>query len=253
MDHEDKDPWWASGKFWDEFAPLMFDAERLRGARKDIDDLITLTSSAPGSRILDAGCGPGRHTLELARRGYEVVGVDMQQSYLDEAAAATASLDHSPEFRLADLRDFSSQDHFHGAISMFQSIGYTEDPADDLKICRNIRNSLKPGGWFLMESDGKEVIASGFEERTWFERDGRLILLEYGVEGAWSRLRNHWRYRDEDGEWYECDFSYRLFSAFEMGMLLEEAGFASIEFFGGLDGRPYDHLAINLVALARRP
>ena len=249
---DEKDPWWTSGRFWEEFAPLMFDADRRRGALQDVDDILTLTSPSDGARILDAGCGPGRHSLELARRGFEVTGVDLQQSYLDEAAAASTVMEHPPIFRKADLRNYTPEKKFHGAVSLFQSIGYTEDPEDDLAICRRVREALEPGGWFLMESDGKEVIASGFEERTWFERDGKLILLEYGIEAAWSRLRNHWRYRDEHGVWHECDFSYRLFSAVELGMLLEEAGFASIEFFGGLDGRPYDHLARNLVALARR-
>ena len=86
---------------------------------------------------------------------------------------------------------------------------------------------------FLMETDGKEATACHFEERTWLERNGRIILLEYEALGAWSMLRNHWMFRDRDGSWKECDFSYRLYSAVELGELLEEAGFASIEFFGG--------------------
>lgn len=250
---DDKDPWWTSGEFWREFAPLMFDADRRDRARQDIEQVLALSSPSPGDRILDAGCGPGRHSLELARLGFEVTGIDLQQVYLDEAVASSEGLEIRPDFRKEDLRTLTAKKEFDGAISMYQSIGYTDNPDDDLAICRSILNALAPGGWFLMESDGKEVIASGFEERTWFERDGKTILLEYSIEAAWSMLRNHWRFRDENGRWHECDFSYRLYSAMELGMLLEKAGFASVEFFGGLDGRPYDHQAINLVALARRP
>ncbi len=253
MDHENKNSWWLNEEFWDSFAPLMFDPLRWQNATTEVNNIIELVSPAPSSRILDAGCGPGRHALELASRNFQVTGIDLQTQYLETARSRIKETMVKPEFLRADLRDYSPGAIFDGAISMFQSIGYTNDPDDDLKICRNICQSLKTGGWLLLESDGKEAVASSFEERTWLERDGRTILLEYEVEGAWSSLRNHWKFQDRDGSWHECDFSYRLYSAVELGQLLEQAGFSSIEFFGGMDGRPYDHNAINLVALARRP
>lgn len=252
MDHIDNDPLWQKDEFWDDFGPLMFDSRRWKDASTDVNQIIQMAHPRPSARILDAGCGPGRHSIELARRGFRVTGVDFQEKYLKTAVSGAADLDNPPRFIRADLRDYHPEEPFNGAISMFQSIGYTDDPEDDLAICRGICSSLDSGGWFLMENDGKEAVASGFQERTWFERDGRIILLEYEAEGAWSILRNHWQFKDRDGSWHECDFSYRLYSAVELGGLLEDAGFADIEFFGGMDGRPYNHEAINLVALARR-
>ncbi|MCG8453561.1 MAG: class I SAM-dependent methyltransferase [Spirochaetales bacterium] len=234
----------------------MFDQERIREAGPDMDGLESLTQSHPGAGpLLDLGCGPGRHSLELARRGYKVIGIDLHQPYLQQAQdrAIQENLEQSTSFVNADIRHYHAPTPLAGALSLFQTIGYTEDIEDDLSLCKKTQENLAPGGWFLIESDGKEVIARNLEHRTWIEREGRTILLEYTAEAAWTRLRNHWKFQDKEGKWHECDFTYRLFSALEMGQLLEEAGFASIEFFGALDGRPYNQDAQKLVALARKP
>ncbi len=246
------DEWWRDKSFWEDFAPLMFDNERLDSAREETEGIIRLSGAQAPQKILDVGCGPGRHALQFALRGYKVTGVDIQESYLADARKKTEQLSEPPVFINCDMRTFQSEEQFDGAVSLFQSLGYFENTEEDLAVCRNVFNSLKPGGWFLLEMDGKEALAGNFEERNWFERSGKLILLEYAVEGAWDRLWNHWRYRDEKGRWYECNFSYRLYSAVELGMLLEQAGFSSVEFFGSFSGRPYDHTAEKLVALARK-
>ena len=244
--------WWSDDDFWQEFKPLMFDKERVQDASGDVETIITITGARAPSKVLDIGCGPGRHCVELARRGFRVTGIDIHEPYLREAEKASSKLEIKPRFLKEDMRYFSFQEPFNGAVSMFQSLGYFDDPQDDLRTCRSIYNALESGGWLFIEMDGKEVAASKFEERTWLERNGRLILLEYSPEAAWTCLRNHWMFRDTDGSWHETEFSYRLFSALELGRLLEEAGFSSIEFFGGMDGRPYDHNAERLMALAKR-
>ncbi len=230
----------------------MFDTERFRSAESDTEGIIRLTGASPLDRVLDMGCGPGRHSKELARRGLEVTGVDINPAYLEQAEQECRRLSRPPEFINCDMREFLASRPFDGALSLFQSLGYFDNPEDDMRTCRNICRGLKPGGWFLVEMDGKEALAASFEERTWLERDGRLILLEYAVEGAWDRLWNHWQFRDRNGRWHEFDFSYRLYSAVELGMMLEKAGFSSIEFFGDFNGSPYNHCAKRLIALARK-
>lgn len=255
MDIQKTPEWWSDPGFWDDFEPLMFDRERWENAVVEVDGIITLSNSGPAGHILDVGCGPGRHSIELARRGYRVTGIDIHQPYLSEAMTNSESSDlkYQPEFINCDMRQFRTDSTFSGAVSMFQSLGYFGEPNDDLTVCENVYFSLEPQSWFLVEMDGKEVAAASFEERTWFEHDGRIVLLEYEAEAAWTRLRNRWLFRDRDGSWHEYEFSYRLYSAEELGRLLSEAGFVTVEFFGSLDGRPYDQNAERLVALARKP
>ncbi len=59
-----------------------------KGTVQEVDALTAMLDLSPGTTVLDVGCGPGRHSLELARRGYEVVGVDISQAFIDSAAAA---------------------------------------------------------------------------------------------------------------------------------------------------------------------
>lgn len=251
--HTESSEWWKDSFFWDTFEPLMFDTERMQGAETDVENILNMVQPAPNSHILDAGCGPGRHSVELARKGFRVTGIDLHRPYLEKARNAAEGILPAPSFREANLLTHVSPDTYDGAVSMFQTLGYFDNPEDDLTVCRNICKSLKSGGWLLLESDGKEVVAAGFEHRTWLERDGYTILLEDSAEAAWTQLRHHWRFRSPEGTWHEYEFSYRLFSALEMGMLLEEAGFASVEFFGALDGRPYNQEAERLIALAYKP
>jgi len=254
MNKKSSPGWWSDKRFWNDFAPLMFDRVRWENAVEEVEGIISITTATPPDRIMDVGCGPGRHSLELSRRGYEVTGIDINEPYLKSAeeAARKEHTDIPPVFLNCDMRNINMDKSFSGAFSFFQSLGYFEDPEEDLEVCRGVCNALETDGWFLVEMDGKETTAAGFEERTWMERDGRIILLEYEAEGAWSVLHNRWQFRDTDGSWHEYEFSYRLYSAVELGWLLERAGFSSIEFFGGIDGRPYNQNAERLVALARK-
>lgn len=255
MDKQKIPEWWSDPGFWCDFEPLMFDKERMENAAIEVDGVIALSESGHSGNILDVGCGPGRHSIEFARRGFRVTGIDIHQPYLSEAEieADSIELKYQPEFINCDMRKFYTDATFTGAVSLFQSLGYFDEPADDLTVCRNVYSSLEPEGWFIVEMDGKEAAAASFEERIWFERDGRIVFLEYEAEAAWTRLRNKWSFRDRDGTWHEYEFSYRLYSAQELGRLLSEAGFVTVEFFGSLDGRPYDQNARRLVALARKP
>ena len=80
-------PWYDQDEFWAATAPVLFHQRRWDKAPEEIDCVISLLGMAPGSRILDLCCGPGRHSLELARRGYKVTGVDRTTLYLEEANA----------------------------------------------------------------------------------------------------------------------------------------------------------------------
>jgi len=244
--------WWKNETFWEVFEPIMFDSKRLENSRKDVENIVSLTGASPEDSILDVGCGNGRHLIHFAEMGFVTTGIDYSRSYIKKAEKRCSGekINHKPELVNSDFRDMDFSGEFDGAVSLFQSIGYFENPSDDLKVFRNIYNALKPGGWFLVECDGKEVVASGFEERTWFERDGRIILLEYAVEGAWSTLRQRWMFRDTDKSWHETEISYRIYSAMELAQTLEQAGFGRIELYGSLDGSLYDQNAKSLVALA---
>ena len=115
----------------------------------------------------------------------------------------------------------------------------------------NVHRSLKPGGKFVIDVMGKEVLASVFRERDWREEDGALILEERKVSNDWSWIENRW-ILFKDGKRYENRLSLRLYSAAELETLLKSCGFASVNIYGDFTGTPYDHNARRLVVVASK-
>src|SRR5206468_5375646 len=113
--------------------------------------------------VLDLCCGPGRHSLEFARHGFQVTGVDRTARYLDAARAAATGEGLTVEFVQGDMPHFQRPAAFDVALNLFTSFGYFEDEAEDLCVLRHLHTSLKPGGQVLLEMAGKEPLARDFQ------------------------------------------------------------------------------------------
>ncbi len=244
-------PWHEDDSFWHTWGPVMFTAQRIADAAKQVDLILTLAGILPGSRVLDLCCGVGRHSLELTRRGFRVTGVDRTTEYLAGAAAQAKQEGLDVEFVHEDMRAFCRPDTFDAAINLFTSFGYFADPQEDRQAVDNVCRSLKPGGVFVMDMHGKETLARIFRERDWEETGDALLLHERKLANDWSWIDNRWIML-RGGRRYEWMVSHRLYAASELTALLQEGGFTEAKAYGGLDGSPYDQNARRLVAVARK-
>lgn len=241
--------WHEDDRFWELFAPKLFTRDHWERASEEVGQVISLLGIRPGARVLDLCCGPGRHSLEFARKGYRVTGVDRTEKYLEAAREKAAREGLDIEFIREDMRVFRRAGAFDAAVNLYTSFGYFEDPADDRKVVENIRSSLADGGKAVIEMMGKEVLARVFRERDWYEKDGVFLLEERAVDPGWSRIRNRWILVRESGP-TEYRLELRLYSGAELSSLLLSSGFRSVELFGHLRGIPYDQGAERLVAVA---
>lgn len=242
--------WHEQDDFW-ETVPL-FGPERMEMAPQEVDHIISMVGLQPGAAVLDLCCGVGRHSLEFARRGYRVTGVDRTAAYLQAArdVAATEGLD--AEWIQADAREFLRPGTFDLAINLFTSFGYFEDPAEDRRVAENLFRSLKPGGSLMMDLMGKERLARIFSPRSWDELpDGSLFLQERTIKDGWTWIENRW-ILVKDGQRREFMLGHRLYDGAGLRALLLDSGFELVALYGDMGGAPYDNDALRLVAVARK-
>ena len=243
--------WHEQTSFWETFAPLIFSSKVVLAASQEAEQLVNLLNLQQDSIICDMCCGVGRHSLELARRGFKVTGVDRTASYLQEAKRKADAECLDIEFVNEDIRDFCRPDSFDVVLNLYTSFGYFEKHADEKTSLMNIYKSLKRGGRFVIELMGKEVLARIFQERRWWEEGGVIVLEEATLSKDWSLVNSRWIII-RDGKRDEFRFSLRLYSAAQLSGLLKSCGFEQVEIYGDLGGSPYDQKANRLVVVGCR-
>ena len=115
-----------------------------KGTEQEVAFLVERLALKPPARILDAGCGPGRHALALAARGFDVVGVDLSPDFVDLALAAA---DEHATFVVGDIRDLDYVAEFDAVICLCQGgFGLLGGGADEDRALARLTRALRPGG-----------------------------------------------------------------------------------------------------------
>jgi SAM-dependent methyltransferase len=247
----EKKPWHEQDAFWAAMRPFLFSESLWNEAPAQIEQALILLDVRSGAKVLDLCCGPGRHTLELARRGLQVTGVDRTAAYLEEARRRAEIEGLKTELVQEDMRSFCRPDAFDGAINLFTSFGYFENAEDNRRVLTNVYRSLRDNGAFVIDMAGKEVVAAGFQERDWREVDGTVLLEERKISADSSRMDNRWTVLDGPSR-KEFHVTHRLYSADEITSLLTECGFAPVDVYGDFSGAAYDQNADRLVVVAHK-
>ncbi len=243
--------WYENDIFWEVMAPKLFDTKPLSETLQEVDQIISLLKLSPNSTVLDLCCGQGRHSLELAKRGFKVTGVDRTLEYLEKANAKANQQSLSIEFMQEDMRKFKRLHRFDAIIIMYTSFGYFEEHKDNMQVLHNCYYSLKDSGSLLIDLMGKEVVARIFCECESYKLNGSSYIEERKVSEDWSWMENRWIIQKDNNK-QEFKLSHWLYSANELSNMLMDTGFSSIKIFGNLKGALYNHKAERLVALARK-
>jgi len=243
--------WHHQDEYWELFKPILFNQQRLSNAKAEVGKVVNLLKIQQNDRILDLCCGTGRHSLELARQGFSVVGVDRTTSFIEKAKQTAQENDLKVEFIVGDMREYCQPNGFNIVMNLFGSFGYFEDPDDDQQVVKNMYACLTSGGKFLIETMGKEIFARGFQERDWSEEGDLLVLAERKPFQNWSRIQTRWIVI-KGHQRVEHTVSVRSYSAVELTSLLSDCGFASVQVYGDLDGINYDLGAERLVVIGTK-
>jgi SAM-dependent methyltransferase len=233
-------PWFEDDSLWKAVAPVIFTDHAFEQARIDADALVRLTGVGTG-QILDVCCGPGRFAIPLAEKRFQVTGVDRTPYFLGRAAALAKQHGVTVELVQDDIRSFSRPNTFQLVINMMTSFGYSEDEEENKIALAHIYENLAPGGTFLIDIMGKEILSGVFKETLSQElEDGSLVIRRHRIRHGWNLIDNQWLIVQDGVVQKTVEFTHWLYSARELKELMMEAGFTKVRVYGDLEGGAYD-------------
>ena len=246
------------GKPW--FVDL-FDEDYLRtlpfltaqATQAEAEFVIDAMNLSPGAQLLDVGCGYGRHAMELAARGYHLVGLDLSTPLLVRGGEEAHRRNLTINFVRGDMRELDFDAQFDGAYCLFSTFGYFDDETNK-KALSNIARALRPGGRVLIEILNRDYLISDLPTRVWWEGDGCVVLEEVELNYFSSRIQVNRSVVFDDGRQLEQEISIRAYSLHEVGKLMHAAGFRVLEVSGGYQtrGRFFGNQSRHIIVLAER-
>ena len=247
------DPDWFESFFDEDYLRFAADRYPPEATAAEAEFLVEALALAPGARVLDLACGHGRHSVELARHGCAVTGVDLSEPSLALAAARAAEVGVEVRLERADMRRIAFDAEFDAVINMFTAFGYFADEADDRLVMGRVAAALAPGGAFLLEINNPVSVFGRFEARGWHElSDGTVMLEERFYDATRGRFETTWTFTSGSDR-RSHRFSHRAYTAPELTAMAAGAGLEVERLLGGLDGSDLEKDSRRIVMLARRP
>ena len=232
--------------------------------RAEVDGLVERLALQPSDCILDLCCGQGRHTLELARRGFEhVQGFDRSAFLIEQARAAASEENLSISFQQGDCRELPFEDGaFDAVLLLGNSFGYFEAAEDDRAVLTEVRRVLRPerergsapgveaGGRVLLDLTDGAHMRRHFEPRSWeWIDEEHLACRERELAADGRRLvSREIVVHVEQGVLADQFYAERLYDRSQITALLAAAGFAAIDAAGTLEAKPEPGLDLGMMA-----
>ena len=179
-----------------------------KGTRQEVDAVVGWLGLRPGMRVLDVGCGPGRHAHELASRGIRVHGIDISQRFVDIARSSDVD---GATFERLDARSLTFDAEFDAVICLCQgAFGLMTANGNDLDVLTGIRRALRPGGRLALSA-----FSAYFAVKY---HDGATFDADTGVSHEVTEVKN------EQGRGTEVDLWTGCYTPRELRLLMEKVG-----------------------------
>lgn len=244
---------WPVAFFDDDYLRIYrptFTPERTTVELDFIEDALGLPK---GAALLDLGCGYGRHAVGMARRGYQVTGVDFNAQYLAIGATEARAAGANVTWQAGDMRELKFEGAFDGVYSYFTSFGYYDDEENE-RVLDGITRALKSHGRFLIDMVNRDNILVHPNLRTWTQRDdGVLFMEEVSLQLSDSRVVSRQILIDPAGGTNVTkEYSLRAYTCAELTSLLRRHGLEVKDVWGGPGREPYSCDSRRLVLLSER-
>lgn len=207
----------------------------------EVDRVAKILQPRGDERVLDLACGSGRHSLELRRRGHQVVGADISADLIEIARRDAGEAGLDVEFVEADLRELDFDAEFDLVLNLNDgAIGYLESDEENVRSFEVISRALRPGGRNLVQLPNILYARERLPQRSWIPASSMIELVEHRwnkkakrMEGRMVALRFGEVLEDLDG----IEFSQRLYDVDELRQIYSSVGMELVAVYHG-SGRP---------------
>src|SRR5271156_1981951 len=182
-------PVWYVEFFRDDYLNVYGHTFTEERAEKEAGFVARALSLKPGACVLDLCCGQGRHSVQLAKGGFRVTGLDLNREYLERARGAAAASGVALETIAADMREIPFENEFDAIVNMYSSFGYLESENEDLKVLESAARALRSGGQLLLDMLNREWAITNYIQNDWHSgADGTLYVERRDLDLASSRM-----------------------------------------------------------------
>ncbi len=219
----------------------------------EVEAIIRFLELGPESRVLDLCCGQGRHALELARRGFEVVGLDLSDTLLSHSRGIATQEGLEVEFVNGDMRQMPQEDHFDGIFNFYTAFGYFEKDEDNQAVLNAVSQSLKKGGRFLLDYPCLEGRMAIWKNQEFFEYEDGTVMLHEMIHDVFDQtIQNKVLYITQDNRRHRTGFTLRHYYGRELRQCFEKANMNVINVFGSLEGKPLTSRDTRVLVLGEK-
>jgi len=215
---------------------LLAPSEHVQQEANGLYNLLQLSST---SRVIDVGCGHGRHAIALAERGAEVIGLDFAVALLDRARHLAAGL-HSPvRWIRGDMRRLPFRSACADAASVMDAFGFFDTEEENEAVLREVARVLTTGGRLGLKVINGGPVLAAFRETDRDERDGTVVSVFRTLTLDPPRMTERIRISGNRGNG-EYERRQRLYRVEELRAALDDAGFTVVDVLARPDGGPFE-------------
>ena len=202
--------------------------------RQEIDFLAGALALAPAARVLDLGCGFGRHSIELAQRGYRALGIDPAAAMIAAATMRAQEAGVEVAFQQVAAEDYTTAEPFDAAICLFTTLGQVAPAShmDNRGLLATAAKSLRTGGRFALELPQKQPTLDALKPSDRFGDESKYTQVQRSYH-ARSGIVTEQFHLVSPSRSQTYDLRYRLFTRTQVSDLLTAAGLPILHCYAG--------------------
>lgn len=239
-------PWYETW-FNSPYYHILYKNRNEAEAEAFIDLLLSQLQPAPHARVLDLACGKGRYSRHLARKGFEVTGIDLAEESIRYAQQFE---NDRLSFFKHDMRQLFRVNYYDYIFNFFTSFGYFDSVKDDIRTLKNVAKGLRKEGLFVLDFFNTHHVKQALLGKEQKQIDGIDFHLHKWVEGKFVYKKID---ISDQGQHFEFQEKVRLFTLDDFELLFKQANLQILETFGSYQLAPFSKTeSPRLILLGKR-